>query len=295
MEYRQALSSIRREHDRDPFDAFHLQYKREQILLTRPLSKLAPVVWTEHGTLSSGWKGRLLRPVYRLAARRVSHLVTVSDEVAESVNAAGVTCAVSTIFTAVDERRFRPASGAQERSAARDRIGVQTSATLVSVISRLHPHKRIERAIDAIGASDRFRLLIAGTGPSEAALRAHAVDHPVDFLGWIDDPVDVHMACDIALLPLSPTEGLPTSLVEAAASGSVPVGFPGDLMSESVLAAGGVILEAGMTLDEVDWSDLASRQAAAVEWSADYRLDPWLRSHADVFDAAESRRPDRRT
>src|SRR4051794_258385 len=68
-------------------DVYHLQYKREQILLTRALACRAPVVWTEHGPLPEGALGRGLRWAYRVASRHVSMIVCVSATTERSVKA----------------------------------------------------------------------------------------------------------------------------------------------------------------------------------------------------------------
>jgi glycosyltransferase involved in cell wall biosynthesis len=53
------------------------------------------------------------------------------------------------------------------------------------VVSALAPYKRVDLAIEACGQSGR-RLLVVGTGPEEAKLRALA-GPTVEFLGWAGD------------------------------------------------------------------------------------------------------------
>ena len=289
-EYRRALGTIRALHREDPFDVFHLQYKREQILLTRALSKLAPVVWTEHGALPSGVKGSLLARLYRRASRSVSHVIAVTTT--ETANVVASALSESTPFSrlpmAVDTRRFRPPRDEPERLETRARLGLPQSGLLAVVVSRLHPLKGVDRAVCAVPDDGGVHLVIAGTGPATDDLRAMAKGRAVEFIGWVDDPSSLYRACDIVLLPFTRVEGYPTSLVEAAASGCALVGFAGDLMNDEVVAAGGVILGSGEDLADIDWSDLAERRVHALAWAESHRLGPWLEAHAETLEAVTS-------
>ena len=57
-------------HRSDPFDAFYAHFKREQVLLTPSLARLAPVIWMEHGHLPSAASAARCSP--RTAGRRAT-------------------------------------------------------------------------------------------------------------------------------------------------------------------------------------------------------------------------------
>ena len=87
---------------------------------------------------------------------------------------------------------------------------------------RLHPWKRVDLVIDAVRASSLpLRLLIAGTGQAESALRKRAGDDPrIEFLGRIDDARLVSLyagALAVPFVPLREDYGYVT--LEAFASG----------------------------------------------------------------------------
>jgi glycosyltransferase involved in cell wall biosynthesis len=80
----------------------------------------------------------------------------------------------------------------------------------------------IARRLDRLRPHESWRLVVAGSGPDEPALRRAierlGVAHRVKLLGWQDDPLGVLHAADVALL-VSLAEGLPRSLIDAQAVG----------------------------------------------------------------------------
>lgn len=290
-ERRAALEAIRREHARQPFDLFHLQYKREQLLLTRGLAELAPVVWTEHGRLPTGAKGQAVTRAYRRAARDVAHVICVSDDVAQDVaQACGSSVPIDVIETAVDDARFRPADAARRR-VLRHSLDIDDDRVLLATVTRLHPHKRVERAIEAVRGRDDCTLIVVGDGEERTRLESLARGEPVRFTGWIDDPESVLRAAEASILCHSSRgEGFPTTMVEAAASGCALIGFAGDAMNAEVRHSGGLVIDAGRPLDDADIASLPPRRQAAIEWAGGYRAAPWRRRHHDVLMAASSGR-----
>jgi len=121
------------------------------------------------------------------------------------------------ILNGIDTERFTPAT----RPAAPD-----GESAVIGIAARLEPVKGVDIGLRAFAAMQRpARLVIAGTGSQEDALRRLAADlgiaGRVTFLGHVDAMADFYRTLDVLLLP-SRSEGLPLSLLEAQACG-VPV------------------------------------------------------------------------
>ncbi len=158
------MSLISGRHRDRNFDLFHAQYKREQILLTPSLARMAPVVWTEHGRFVRGAVGRALAAAYRRSARHVHTIICVShgvrDDLAEICGSREPRLVV--IPNPVDVHRFRPPDE-EERRAARRELGIaQGARPVVAVVSRVHPAKRIDLAVEAIKRLDGPTLRVTG-------------------------------------------------------------------------------------------------------------------------------------
>ncbi|MHB8461484.1 MAG: glycosyltransferase [Vulcanimicrobiaceae bacterium] len=159
--------------------------------------------------------GRLARPVIdRLiawdlqAAKRPTRLLANSQNVADDI-ATYYGRSATVLHPPVDLERFTPA---------------QTIGDYFFIASRLLPYKRIDRAIAAAKQAD-VRLLIAGSGPSLASLRAQAQGSKVELLGFVDDAkiVEVMRAAQAVILPGSEDFGLVP--IEAAACGRPTIAF----------------------------------------------------------------------
>jgi len=146
----------------------------------------------------------------------------------------------------------RPPAGAT-RAEVRAQLGIPDDAFVLFNAARLAPEKNQRAAIDAMalvrdaGVSDAL-LVIAGTGPLEAELRAHARDaglaDRVRFLGFRPDVRDLYAAMDAFLQP-SHWERMPMALGEAMLAGLAPVMTPwegwDDMVrdGETAIVAGG--------------------------------------------------------
>ena len=132
----------------------------------------------------------------------------------------------------VDTERFVPLS-AEERSAARRRLGFKPDAPLVVGVSRLVPRKGFDTLIDAAAQlADRhpdLQVVIAGTGRDEDRLRRRIGQSgsPARLLGFVDDadlPALYGCADAFAMLCRErwaglEQEGFGIVFVEAAAAG----------------------------------------------------------------------------
>ncbi len=154
------------------------------------------------------------------AAAKASGMITVCQALKDTLVEMGVAPErVTVLRNGVDLELFRP----MDRAAARAKLGL-TRRTLVSVgllIDR-KGHHHIIRALKALPDTD---LLIAGSGPDEAALKrlaeSEGVAERIRFLGSVDQNTlrEIYNAAD-ALVLASSREGWANVLLEAMACGT---------------------------------------------------------------------------
>ena len=129
------------------------------------------------------------------------------------------------------ERSGAPASrvsvvhtfGTLAAAAALDRavFGVPESATLLLVLSRMHQKKGIDTLLQALVRLPGVHLLLAGSGPRQAAYeklaRSLGVGDRAHFLGWRTDRAALLATADVCILP-SRYEPFGTVIAEAWAA-----------------------------------------------------------------------------
>jgi len=179
------------------------------------------------------WAGSWSRQTrVRWMLRRVAAVVAVAPAAATILRERfGVSPErVTAIPTGASASTFAPVP-LSARARARADFGLPADAPVVVVLGALSVEKDVGLAIDAIGASAGFYLLVAGDGSERMALEARAettAPGRVHFLGSVDDPVPVYAAGDVVLLT-SRTEALPAVLIEAGLQGlpvvTTDVGF----------------------------------------------------------------------
>lgn len=269
------------EHRSHHITAFHLQYKREQLLLTWPLSMVAPVIWTEHGRLPPG---RLLRAAYRISALRAECIVGVSEPVAESVrDVVRRPRHIAVIRNGVDSEFFRPPTYA-ERTAARTQLGI-TGETVAVVSSRLEPAKNLAW-VPELCAAEGVELLVMGDGTDRGRLElvsaeAGATSH---FIGRVEGREQIrtgYWSADFSCHGQDKGEGLPLSLLEATACGCVPVALSEhDLVSAFVLEAGGIVDPAENFVETIMSSEL---RRSARAWAEGHNIRLVAQEYAELF------------
>ncbi len=198
----------------------------------------------------------------------------------------------------VDLHRFTPANYSADVRArfARD------DEALVFMASRLSTEKRPELAIDAIRVlverGRAVRLVSAGTGNIDAAMRARAADLPVTFLGFVTDRelfAQLLASADVVVAP-GPIETFGLAALEALASGTPAVVNAASALPEVVADAGvaaeGTPASFADGIDDVLARDEAVRRANAraraetMPWSA--TVDALLSLHTEAISAARS-------
>jgi glycosyltransferase involved in cell wall biosynthesis len=223
----------------------------------------------------AGRLARALMPPVAAALRRfdrrtdgVDHFVAISEHIAERIRRLYGRSA-DVIHPPVSTERFEISGGAGE---------------FYLIVSALVPYKRVDLAVAAAGRLQR-RLLVVGTGPEEARLRALA-GPTVEFLGWRDDRevAGLFARCRAVLFPAVEDYGIVP--LEAAAAGRPTI----------ALARGGA-LETMIGLDDphhaptavffgeqtVDAVVAAMRRFESAEASFEPKA---LRARAELFDRA---------
>ena len=145
---------------------------------------------------------------------------------------------ITSVRTGIDLARFAP----RDRAAMRAQCGVDARPA-VGIVATLRDWKGHDYLLDAWGelqaAVPGWQLLIIGDGPRRAHLerrvQALALGATARFTGNQDD-VPAWLAClDLAVLPSYGDEGVPQSLMQAAACGLPSVSTPVGAIAEAVV------------------------------------------------------------
>jgi len=181
--------------------------------------------------------------------RAVDRVIAISDGVRRALEAAGVEPArIRVVPSGVDAARY--VVPPETRAMVRREWEVtadQVAVLVVGVLEERKGHATLLEAAARLGAGSPVRLVFAGTGTREAALRADATARglTVRFLGFRDDVARCLAAADVAVLP-SLHEGLGVAALEAMAAGrAVVASRVGGLAEVVVDAETGRLVPAG--------------------------------------------------
>lgn len=222
----------------------------------------------------------------RAALPRVDRFIAVSESIRASFADQGVGQGrTEVVHNGIDLDAYTPGDG----RAARQALGIPSSAFVVAYLGRIDPPKGVEVLVEAyrrlgLGA-DEGRLLVAGQprgGTSQVELDRHAAQlraacpPPAGlWLGRQDDIVSLYRAADVVVLPSLWEEPFGRVLIEAMACGRPAVGS----------AVGGIpeILSGAMSRFRVPPGDpgaLAAQLASLRGWQArEPGLQETLRDH----------------
>ncbi len=221
---------------------------------------------------------RWVPAVDKLTNRFATHLIAVSESIREyAVKEEELPAArVSTIYNGIDLDIYRPRPEARE--AARARLELPPDAFVVTGVGRLSTQKNftlfLEVAAAVLTRQPRAFFLIAGTGPQDQMLREQArrlgIESRLRFLGYVSAMAELYPAIDMLLLT-SLYEGLPITILEAMATGTVIVSSRLDGVQEiledgvdSALApSGDVAAFTARVCELIDQPALASQYALA--------------------------------
>ncbi len=217
---------------------------------------------------------RLLMPPVAAALRRwdrataagVHHFIAISGFVAERI-ARCYRREAEVIYPPVDCQRFRLSEDLGE---------------FYLVVSALTAYKRVDLAVQAANRLG-VRLVVAGSGPEEARLRAQA-GPTVEFLGWRSDAevAELYARCRALLFP--GVEDFGIAPLEAMASGRPVIAFGrGGVLETVVPWDRGTDPPTGLFFFE-QTVDALSEAVRRFEANA-HRFDPKaLRARAEAFD-----------
>jgi glycosyltransferase involved in cell wall biosynthesis len=201
-----------------PYDVLLVHYKKEQLLARwLPEELRRTLVWAEWGPVPFPMRRGVPRRMYLRAAADARLALAVSDGTRQSLIDVGIPAGKITVLPnalRTDDIDFSAAGRAQ----VRQRLGIPADAFVVGLISRFHPKKRNDVVVDAVRelGDERVHLVMAGSGETEAQLRAqaaalgsraHFVDTPRG------DVADVLSAFDVSVFCPSPTEGAPRATI----------------------------------------------------------------------------------
>lgn len=234
---RAVLPLVRRLHAERPFDMVDAQffYPDGPAAMQVAEALCLPFAIKARGSDIHYWGSKpfALRQM-RAAADKASVLLSVSQALANDMAAMGLPAGKMRVhYTGLDHARFSPLPRAAARqlvSAIPD-LGIWSVGRLVVSVGALIPIKGQALAIRALAhLPEDVRLVIAGTGANEAALKALASElglaERVQFVGAVDHETLPTLLCaaDAMVLP-SEREGLANAWIEALACGT-PVVIP---------------------------------------------------------------------
>ncbi len=246
--YREILGILRRGN----YDIVHTHISKSGLLgrLAARRAGVPVVVHTYHGVVGelagAGVGPWVLRAVERRCARLTDECITISERVAEELEAAGIVEAAhwTAIANGIDLEHYR-----REKAGPRP-VALPEGPRVIGTVGSLTREKGTEDLLGAAAAllaeNADLTVCIVGDGPLRGTLEAQArflriSDHVV-FTGVVSDVRPWLAAFDVFVLP-SHSEGMPLSLVEAMAMGcpvvTTDVGGVGEVVGDAAVLVNG--------------------------------------------------------
>jgi glycosyltransferase involved in cell wall biosynthesis len=227
----------------------------------------------------------------RRAALQSASVIAVSQALKERLAALGIADSnVTVLRNGVDTATF----AAVERAAARERLGLDPSCTLVLAVANLVPEKGLDVLLRAAGRHPSWRVLVIGEGSERDALRKLARREAPGRVEFRDsmpqaDLRYAYAAANALALP-SLREGWPNVLLEAMACGTpVAAAAVGGVPEIVQPHAPGVVVEGR---DSGAWGDalagLVARswpQAAVREYAMGFGWDEIVDRQCGLLEA----------
>lgn len=244
-------------------DVIHMQFKREQIAFTKQLSKIAPVVWTEHGQIQVGHVDKVLGVPYALSSRNTARVIAVSRDVANSIKPFVPRNSLGTVVNGIEGSFSQVGRAEQERALCR--FGLDPELPTAAFITRLHPNKGVLTAVKSCVAAG-MQMIVAGDGPMRRHIEeASRINRAIKYLGHVRDTTPVYQACDFNLIASQQREGIPTTILESALLGRATLVTSEARIPQTIDQFGGIEVGssflaramAGFTRDQ--WRDLGKK------------------------------------
>ncbi|MDQ6619501.1 MAG: glycosyltransferase family 4 protein [Pseudomonadota bacterium] len=200
------------------------------------LPRLPPIVRTRHVSTRVN-RSRSTRWLYQ---RATSHIVVTGEALKRQlIEQNGFDGSrITSVRTGIDLQRFRP----MDCAAARASLGVDERPA-IAIVATLRDWKGHDDILDVwpelVRRAPGWQLLIVGDGPRRAHLEARVRDAHLDadvrFTGNRED-VECWFACaDVVTLPSWGEEGVPQSLMQAAACARVAVASDAGASAEALV------------------------------------------------------------
>ena len=216
---------------------------------------------------------RLAMPPVATALRRwdrrtagVSHFVAISNHISDRIRRAYERPS-EVIYPPVDVQRYEIADGHDD---------------YYLVVGALVPYKRVDLAVAAATRLGR-RLVVVGTGPEEARLRAIA-GPTVSFLGWRSDAEVAELYARCRALVFTAVEDFGIVPLEAAAAGRPTIALAAGGALETMVGLGAPAATPTAVFFPEQSVDALERAILTFEGAAE-QFDPKdLRARAEAFD-----------
>jgi len=224
-------------------DIVHLHGDMAAMLAARAL-RGRPLVITSHGLhrlrRSTGLAGIVVRRRLAAAVAASARTICIAADEERDLRAALPPALHGRLVLVPNGVPLPDPVGEEQRRRARAELGLGAEDVVALFVGRLEERKDPLGAIEAVerarGAGAALIVLLAGSGPLEAAVRARQ-GPGVRALGHRDDLDRLYAAADLFLLP-SHREGMSFALLEAMAHGLAPLVADGTGNRETVGAAG---------------------------------------------------------
>lgn len=250
-------------------------------------------LWHVHTRLESGARAVTANAIkFGLLGRRVDRIVCVAPHIASAVRRRlGPARRIVTMPNAVDVVRF-PLRTGERVAAARERLGLADSAAVLAHMGRLWELKGGDLLLEAARllhdeGTDVLVLTVAGGEQARRAAARLSLEDSVRVIEPSDDVATLYTAADV-FVACSRAEGMPYSLLEAAATGTgiLASDIPGQgTLARRLPGAQVSALEPRAMADAL--ARLLARDAATVAAEAAAAHD-WVLGHADVSASARA-------
>jgi len=243
------IATLARDHRADVIHCHHYS-PFVYAALSRAFYGGARLLFTEHGRLADAPPSAKRRLANAVLARLPDQVFAVSADLkAHLVREGFRSDRIRVLHNGID---VGPLPTPEDRTAARQALGVGDDGCLVATVARLDPVKGLGTLVDGFArlrASDpRARLVIIGEGPERQALQKQTVERnlqeSVRLLGHRDDARRLLAGVDV-YVNSSTFEGISLTILEAMAACLPVVATRVGGNPEIIDASCGVLVEAG--------------------------------------------------